>query len=319
VRRGPAFSAIAVLTIALGATTAVYSIADAILFRELPVPGTDELVSIDEQRSGQMSMGVEGTRLPYERYEAYADASEDVFSGLAAQRLDVFALRLLDETFAVDGVRTSGNYFSVLGIRPEVGSFYSSDRADEVVISHRLWRERFGSDPATPGRTIRVDGRALTIVGVASASFRGSVTAMQSDVWVPFRATAKGAGASFTAGWVALFGRLRPGVDPEVAAAAVETIALTIPPLQDFTTVRGAVLYPMTGLPGASMGIVTGFMGMLLGTALLVLFIASANLAGMLLARSAARRREFAVRLAIGASRGRLIRHLRAGPTRTAS
>jgi predicted permease len=306
--RDPGLTLVAVLTVALGigATTAVFSVVNAILLRPLPIPGVDDLVSIQEERSGTVSTGVEGMRIPYARYTEYQRATADVFASLSAYRLDEFSLRTADATVSVPGGLTSGDFFATLGVRPSPGRAYATDDAAEIVISHDLWRTRFGGDPDAVGRIVRVDGVAVTIVGVAPPGFRGA-SGLADQVWVP--AGVRGADQGSWGMRVVPIGRLAAGVTRERARAAVESAATAIPP-EEGSTVRRARLDPVAAVPAQARGAVTGFLGMLFGMALLVLLIAAANIAGVLLARALARRREIAVRLALGAGRARVVRQM---------
>jgi predicted permease len=311
VARDRGFALVAALTIALGvgSTTAVLSVANALLIRRLPVPQPDHVVVLTENRSGAVSGGMEGMKLPFARYEAYRDATAEVFDQLAAHRFTELSLRLTDRTLSAQGVFATANYWSVVGIQPAVGRFFSSDDALEVVLSHRLWRERFREDPNAVGQSVSLDGRSYTVVGVAPASFIGTTIAVPVDFWVPI-ATDDPASAAGFGGWVAQVGRLRSGVEIEAASALVNTVALRVPPNEPQTRVRSATLDVVTGVsPMLRGGLVSGA-ALFLGLALLVLLIASANIAGMMLARAFARRRELAVRLSIGAGRNRVVRHL---------
>ncbi|MFO7261663.1 MAG: ABC transporter permease [bacterium] len=309
----PGFTLIAVLTIAVGvgATTIVYSMVNAALLRPLPVPSPDRLFALEELRWGAVWQGVEGRGVPYVRYVRYREATQTLFTGLAAHRLTIFSVRVRGETMAARGVMTSGNYFSVLGLHPEAGSFFARDDEPSAVIAYHFWRDRFGSDPDVLGSVVHIDGQPFTIVGVAPRGFTGTLPGMPSDVWVPVVAARRASGLEAMAAWLAIFGRLRPGVEPAAASALVDATAKHIPPDEPQTHVRGAMLEPLTGMIHGSMrddartGLTTLF-----GTALLVLLIASANIAGMLLARGVALRREIGIRLAIGAGRGRLVRQL---------
>jgi putative ABC transport system permease protein len=310
--RSPMLSLVAAVTVALGvgATTTVFSAANAILLRPLPLPEPDRLATIQERRSGLVSTGLEGMLIPYTRYQDYRDATRDLFESLAAFRLvDGFSLRLPDVTVSVNGSLTSSNYFQTLGVRPELGRAYASDDAPEIVLSHTLWATRFGGDPSAVGTSVGLDGRTVTVVGVAPQGFAGA-TFVADQMWVPVGLRGLDPG-SWALRMVPL-AKLRPAVDRPQAAAAVDALARRLVPIRDDATVRGALLTRVTTVPDDGRGMVTGFLGLLLATAVLVLLIAAANIAAIMVARGIARRREMAVRLALGAGRSRLVRHLMA-------
>lgn len=303
--REPGLALVATLTIGLGvgATTTVFSAVEATLLRPLPIPRVDRLVSIEERRVGMTSSGPEGMRIPYVRYEAYRDASGAVFASLAAYHLaDAFSLRLPDATVAVSGAVTSGNYFHTLGVRPVLGRAYHSGDAAEIVISHHLWTSRFGADPSVVGSTVTLDGKPMTIVGVAPVGFKGA-TFMAAEVWKPVSARGE------QTAWMVPVGRLRAGVSLRQATAVVDALAKRIPPRRG-TTVRSARVERLHAVPGQGRTYLEGIVGALQGMALFVLLLAAANIAGVMLARGLARRRETAVRLALGAGRVRIARHL---------
>jgi putative ABC transport system permease protein len=305
----PGLSLIAAVTIALGvgATTTVFSAVEAILLRPLPIPGVEGLVTLQERRGGLVASGIEGMLIPYDRYEVYRDATAEIFSSLAAHRLvDAYSLRLADATIAVNGAATSGNYFQTLGVPLAMGRPYASDDAHEIVISHDLWVSRFGADPGVIGRTVGLNGHSMVVVGVAPAGF-GGTTFVAGKVWAP--ASIRGQdGTEWDTRMVPL-GRLRSGVSIGQASAVVDALSKSIPP-EEGTTVRAARVEPVAALPRMVRAYLTSFLRMLLAMATLVLFIAAANIAGIMLARGVARRRDMAVRLALGSGRARMIRHL---------
>ncbi|HEX6315321.1 MAG TPA: ABC transporter permease, partial [Gemmatimonadaceae bacterium] len=223
---------------------------------------------------------------------------------------------------AIQGSVVSGNYFSVLGVRPALGRFFmdEEDRTPRshavTVLSHRFWRERFNGDSGIMSRPVVLNGVPFTVVGIAPEDFQGhAITA--PDVWVPMMASpwlgnpVEMLTEARYAAWLMAVGRLKPDVGLSQAQADLSTIHSQLAQA-DSQVYRGqgVALMPLSLLPG-SLGQAVGlFMLFLFGLTALVLVIAGTNVAGMLLARSAARRREIAVRLAIGASRARLIRQL---------
>ncbi|MFN2566660.1 MAG: ADOP family duplicated permease [Gemmatimonadaceae bacterium] len=320
--KAPGFATAVIFTLAIGfgATTVVFSAIEALLLREVPVRDPASLVVLQEQRRGPNDASDFGaSAFRYDRYLAYREATAGVLTGLAAQKLESFSVRLGDRARPVFGAITSGNYFEVLGVRPALGRFYTaaSDRegaAPEAVIGYAFWRGALGGDPKTVGRTLFLNSRPLAVVGVAPPDFNGALGGVFGfDVWVPAAAYMQAPAASPRGRgevWTNLFGRLRPGVDSARASAALRVIAARVPTEDPRTRITDAWVEPLTALPLDMKGPVRGFLNMLLAVAGVVLLIAATNTAGMLLARAAARRREVATRLAVGASRGRVVGQL---------
>jgi predicted permease len=308
VARDRGFALVAAITIAcgVGATTAVLSVVNAVLLRPLRVPEPDRVVALVENRDGSVSSGLEGTKLPFTRYEAYREGTRDVFEAFAAHRFVQIALRLPDRTVSATGVQATQNYFDVIGATPAIGRFFSGADRD-VVLSHQVWRERFGEDVGVLGQSVSLDGEPYTVVGIAPASFTGTTVFRGTDFWVPID---EGAARSGEEGPVGLMGRLRPDVSLEAASTLVNTVALRVPPDEAHSRVFDAHVEVVTGMPSTTREPLRSASALFIGLALLVLLIASANLSGMLLTRAFARRRELAVRLSIGAGRGRVVRHL---------
>jgi predicted permease len=307
--RTPVFTVVAIVTIALGvgATTALFSLANAVLLRKLPIPDVEQVYSLQEYRDGTVSSGVEGQRIPWERYVAYRAALAEQFSALAAQRTTSLSLRTRGDAVTVEATVVSGEFFAVLGLPPALGRFPTADDEPVVVLSHRTWRTQFGGASDVIGSTAWINGRAFGIGAVAPPQLKGTVFGSVPDVWVPFLAYVAENPRGFEQ-WVAPFGRLAPGVSHAAASAAASTVGLR---LEDpDATVRRVALEPFGTIAGEGRTIAWSFLGLLVGASLLVLFIAAANIAGMLLARGLARQREIAVRLAIGAGRVRLVRQL---------
>jgi predicted permease len=305
--RSPGFAVVAVITLALGvgATTAIFSVTNAVLFRPPPMPNPDRVAALRELRSGGVSQQMGFDMLPEARIEQYRAATTQIFSSMATMRWESVSLRSGEDARTVPAELVSASYFEVLGIRPALGRWFLRDDEPGVVLSERLWRAQFRSDPSVVGKTVFVDSRQYMVLGVAPASYRGMMIGFVTDAWIPLRTT-------LTTGsnpWLLALGRIRTGITRAEAAAQLNVIAQQLP-VETGTQVRGAELSAFDGLPSQGRAPAMGFMGMLLATALLVLLIGSMNIAGVLLARGLARRREVGVRLTLGAGRPRLVRQL---------
>jgi predicted permease len=326
-RKSPGFTFASIATLALGmaATTVVFSAMNALLFRPLPVSDPHRLFVVSEVwKDGQRSTSTDMAQYtyPFAHYLDVREATPSVFSGLAAFRYGRVSVRVGTEARAFSTISASSNYFQVLGVRPALGRLFSdtvehfANPNPEVVLSYDLWTSSFASDSGIIGTTLFVDSRPRTIVGVAPAGFNGTITGLITDLWLPASdvRAAVNPGPNDDprrrVGSVTMFGRLRPGLSREQAIATLNAIGPNIPPDQAWQRIQRMMLDPMVGVPAMARGAVMGFSGMLMLTAAMVLMIAAANIAGMLLARAAHRRREIAVRLALGAGRGRLVRQL---------
>jgi predicted permease len=327
--RTPGFTAAVVLTLALGvsATTVVFSAVEALLLRPLPVADPGSLVVLDERQERSNSTDLGASVFRYDRFRTYQDATGELFSGLAGQQYKVFSVRAGGAARAVTGLVTSRNYFDVLGVRPALGRFYAGPEtaagSEEAVavVGHDYWRRVLGGDPRAVGRTLFLDSRPLTIVAVAPPGFTGAFAGVFAfDVWVPAATYQQPAPTAIAAPGDSAprpsyarfnaFARLRPGVELERANAALRVIAQRVPADNPTRRTLDAHARPLTPLPGEIQEGTERFMAMLLAVAGLVLLIAATNAAGMLLARATGRAREVATRLAVGGTRGRLVRQL---------
>ena len=319
-KRSPVFTVIAVAIISLGcgAVTTIFSGINAVVLRPLPGTTDPDRLFLFERRTRDFREGVSGS---YRYYRHLADNARTV-SGAAAWSKAALSISVNGAGYAVYGNIVSGNYFSVLGERPALGRFFLPDEdrtplANPVlVVSHDFWETRLGADTAAIGRTVNVNGYPYTVIGVATKGFRGVFSPLKVDAWVPLMMQAQLRPGRDLADqpWLWMFGRLAPRVTRE--AARRELVALTEGWVRDtpgpavyqqYISVR---ITDLTGLPDDARRAFLGFTMLLFGAAGLVLVIASVNVGSMLSARAITRRREMALRTALGAGRGRLVRQL---------
>lgn len=317
----PAFTVVAVLVLAIGigATTTIQVWMRATLFQPLPaVPAQGELVVVAADRSN-------GTESYFGlSYPEFLEASRSVADtmGLLVQTERAWSLERSHGPERVWGSFVSRNFFDVLGVQAAVGrTFGAGDEGlvpagQEVVISHALWKRAFGGAPDAIGRTVVLNGRSLTLLGVMPERFKGSEGGLQLDLFVPVNCPDSGAlGAPRLDArdnpWLQPMGRLAPGVGRARAEsalrAAMQRIAAEHPEVKRD---RGPALFPLWRAPGGGAEFLGPALLALGGLALAVLLVASTNVAGMLLARSTGRQREIAVRMSVGAPRARVIRQL---------
>ncbi len=310
--RSPGFSAVAIATlaVAIGGNTAIFSVVNALLFKPEPFAAPHELARIHPGES-QMSW------LNYQDIRARSRS----FTDLAAHRGAVMTLAESDGASRLLGQAVTANFFTILGVPAAVGrTLLPPDvRNDVVVLSDRVWRTRFGADPSIVGRALSLDGRPYEVLGVMPPLFRGmSPPGLLREFWVPVDVT--GADRRMqdrSARRFEVVGRLKPGVEPSQATAEIQVIARQLRAEHPDISERFAASQ-VTGIDGieAFRGVagtlmpVFAFLALMTIVAGFVLVIGCANIAGLLLGRAAARRREIAVRLALGAGRGRLVRQL---------
>ncbi len=314
-RRTPLFAVVAVTTLGLGlgANTTIFTLINKLLLRPLPVRDPEQLVSLNTGG---------GVTFSYPNYKDIRDRN-NVFSELAAVRFNPVDLSIGGErNFRVWGYEVTGNYFDLLEVRPYLGRFF--ERNDDaqpganpvLVLGYGCWQSRFAADPKVIGRRVKINGFDFTVIGVAQPSFTGTELIIKPDFWVPTsmeRQVEPGNNwlESRFAGVVWLLGRLKPGITRVQAQASLERVAHQL--AHDYPAADRDMTITLSspGLIGnVFRGPVTNFAAVVMAVAGLVLLLACVNLAGLLLARAADRRKEIAVRLSIGAGRAQLVRQM---------
>ncbi len=295
--KNPGVTLIAILTLALGigANTAIFSVVNAFLLRPLPYGDPDRLVMVDSHQRGQ-SIGV--SFLDYEDWRR----QNNVFQDLAFFNLRWNAnLEFGNETETLNLTFGTPNLFSILQVAPVLGHGPTPEETNAVLLSHGLWQRRFSGDPAIVGRQLRIDGTSLTVIGVMPPDFRFP---FQSDLWWLngryFNREQRGWRIDQT------IGRLKPGVSPEQAHAEMREIAARL--AQTYPDSNADVTATVTPLRDFWFGKLRGSFWLLLGACGFVLLIACANVANLLMTQATVRERELALRAALGASKGRLVR-----------
>jgi predicted permease len=315
--RTPTFALMAIVSLALGigANTVVFSVVNALVLKPLPVEQPERVVFVQRQSNrGHPSQS-------FPNYRDLRDRNRS-FDGLIGYRIAPMNLENGGTPARTWGYLATGNYFDVLGVKPALGRFFheADDRhegdAPFAVLSYDSWTGRFGGDPTVIGRTIHLNRTPFTVVGVAPKGFRGTELFYRPDIWVPMMMEPQievgnpwleNRNTSNT--WVA--GRLRPGVAAGAAEADLNGVAAQL--AREYPLINEGMRVKLTkpGLAGDALGgPVRAFTMGVLALASLVLLAACANLASVLAARGADRQRELAIRISIGAGRGRIVRQL---------
>jgi predicted permease len=309
--RSPGFTIVAILTLALGigANTAIFSVVNGVLLNPLPFPHSEQLVTLSESKPNFATGSI--SYLNFRDWQR----NNHTFSSMAIARPISFSLTGTGEAEQLKAELLTSDYFSLLGVKPVIGRMFAPGE-DEVgaapvaLISEGLWKRKYGGSPAVLGRTMTLDGGSYTIIGVIPANFDLLVRSFRnSELYVPIGQWKnnfllnRGAGLGIHG-----IGRLKPGVTIEQARADMDEVTRNlVAAYPDVDKGIGAAVFP---LKQDMLGEVRPLLLLLLGAVCFVLLIACVNVANLMLARSTARTREFAIRAALGAGHGRLIRQL---------
>jgi predicted permease len=317
--RSPGFTFVALISLALGigANAVIFSLVSTCLLRPLPITHPEQVLAIYQGKRNDPSYS---QSMSYPNYKDLRDRNQ-VLSAMAVYRFAPMSLSHSGANERVWGYLVSENYFDLLGVRPFLGRAFLPEEGRDpnahpvAVLSYGCWQRRFASDPAIVGSPVMINGHNFTAVGVAPANFTGTESVFTPEFWIPsmmqeWIESSNGMESRGNGQWLVV-GRLKPGIAAAQAQAQLNTVAQQLEKEYPGNDQGMALRLTPPGLVDPNLRTaVIAFTGALMLTVVLVLMIACSNLASLLLARAAQRRKEIAVRMAIGATRVRLTRQL---------
>jgi len=305
-------TAIVSLALGIGVNTLVFSAFESLLLRPLPITDPERVVSVETGN---------GISHSFPNYKEFRD-NTSTFNGLVGYRISPMSLERAGSAERIWGYLATGNYFDVLGVKPALGRFFhqqddlQAGASPYAVLSYNSWQARFAADPRIVGKNVRINGLSYSVLGVAPRDFHGTELFYWPEIWVPMMMQAQiergNAWLENPYTWDTwIVGRLKTGVTLSQAGADLNRIAGSLAQRFPDTDLGLSIRFSRPGLMGSAFrGPVRLFVGGLLLLAGLVLLTACTNLGGLLLARSADRAREMAIRISVGAGRARILRQL---------